>query len=219
MNYDTIADLQSRKQWVSVNSPKGHCRVPFVKNVTLAVGPITKYDGTILCECDFCYFDKQQAVECRRTGTWTPACGGCQKIEWRHFNIGTHGPTLNYEELPTLITPGFSITWRGKPSSPKSSFSLYWGAHFVQIDITGINVLMCKVDIKITGTIKKVFHINLQSEVFEITMSVELEYVQVTVHSSRYKFLHNLKFFVISGNRFQINIEGNAYTESLKYEY
>ncbi|XP_041374064.1 uncharacterized protein LOC121387107 [Gigantopelta aegis] len=103
------SDHQGRKQWVLMNPPKVHCRVPFVNNVTSAVDRITKNDGNVPCEPDFCFFETDQTFECRKTGSWTQKCGGCKQTVWRHFTTlsGEQGRSLlsSTETVGAIVVP------------------------------------------------------------------------------------------------------------------
>ncbi|XP_041374995.1 uncharacterized protein LOC121387836 [Gigantopelta aegis] len=198
------------KQWRLVNPiSRGNCRVPFVNNVTAAAGPITKYDGTVACNRDFCFFEQAQADQCRLTGRQMTECGSCRQIEWRRMNQGT------LCKFPVSITTGWKLIWKGKMKSRTPSFTLSLNEcnSCLKIIINGETTTFLYQKLRRSSEFKG------QLNSFEIKISVGLKHFLITVRGKTMKMEHEMQFSQLSTQTTYVAITGYAYTESLKLVY
>ncbi|XP_041374063.1 uncharacterized protein LOC121387105 [Gigantopelta aegis] len=218
---DLSHDQTSRKQWRLVDPSAtlpGHCRVPFVKNVTSALERITKNDRNVSCEADFCFFETKHSAECRRTGKQTPECGRCERIAWRNK---TWKIQARFPAQPTL---GWEMVWRGKRRTHSDFMNIYVGMPLL-IHFKFLPTGKCQLSLMVRDQEKEwtrvfdVYNIRI-GETFDIKISMGVDHFQASLKNKKnFKIYHGTDFSRDYNKFDYVVISGDIFTEILEFLY
>ncbi|XP_041374509.1 uncharacterized protein LOC121387456 [Gigantopelta aegis] len=173
-----------------------------------------KYDGTVLCKPDFCFFETEQATECKTNG-----CGECKQIEWRNMTESF------VVKLPAPLHPGWNMTWRATQQViGNGRLAIMFGEH-LRMEIMFQNALDYSVSLHVLDDGSMANKVNItgklkQGDTLEVNVAMAYNLFQVMVKGNpRKPTFDGTEFSLISKRLTEVSFSGSIPTKSLKVMY